>query len=62
MQKCDDENELHVHQPRGCATSGSKEVDWGWMQGMRILSVAESEFYAGVKGGSILLGAQKHDD
>ena len=29
-----------------------------WTQGTRALSVAESEFYAGVKGGSILLGAK----
>ena len=29
-----------------------------WRQGTRSLSVAESEFYAGVKGASILLGAK----
>ena len=29
-----------------------------WTEGTRSLSVAESEFYAGVKDGSILLGAQ----
>ena len=29
-----------------------------WTQGTRCLRVAESEFYAGVKGASILLGAQ----
>ena len=29
-----------------------------WTQGTRSLSVAESEFYAGVKGASILLGAK----
>ena len=29
-----------------------------WTQGTRSLSVAESEFYAGIKGASILLGAK----
>ena len=29
-----------------------------WTQGTRSLSVAESEFYAGVKGASIVLGAK----
>jgi len=29
-----------------------------WTQGTRALSVAESEFYAGVKGASIVLGAR----
>ena len=31
---------------------------WSWTQGTRSLSFAESGFYAGVKGGSILLGAK----
>ena len=30
-----------------------------WKQGTRSLSVAESEFHAGVKGASILLGAKR---
>ena len=33
----------------------------GWTQGARSLSVAESELYVGLKGASILLGADGED-
>ena len=33
-----------------------------WTRGTRSLSAAESEFYAGVKGGSVFAGREEHDD